>query len=170
MGQGEQQELLSDFNTIPANYSGYTSVLSLFGKQVEANPDGVALRYANTTMTYGQLEERSNRLAYYLTDQYNVRPGELVGIMADRSGKMIIAILGILKAGGAYVPIDPAYPRARREYIITDTAIGVLIRRPITSLILIITREPFLPSMHSWKACRKRRLRAGRQHRRTGLM
>jgi amino acid adenylation domain-containing protein len=102
-------------------------VLSLFEEQVQAKPDAVALRYAGTTLTYRQLDEKSNRLAYYLTEQYNVRPGDLVGIMADRSEKMIIAILGILKAGGAYVPIDPAYPRARREYIITDTDIRVLI-------------------------------------------
>ena len=78
-------------------------------------------------MTYGQLDEKSNRLAFCLTEQYNVRSGDLVGIMADRSEKMIIALLGILKAGGAYVPIDPAYPGARREYIISDTGIEVLI-------------------------------------------
>ena len=105
----ERDRLLS-FNTVAANYSGYTPVLSLFEQQVEANPDAVALRYANITMTYRQLDEKSNRLAYCLTEQYKVRRGELVGIMADRSEKMIIALLGILKAGGPMCPSTRPIP------------------------------------------------------------
>ncbi|MCP4158199.1 MAG: amino acid adenylation domain-containing protein, partial [bacterium] len=47
--------------------------------------------------------------------------GAIVAIMAERSIKMIIGILGILKAGAAYLPIDPAYPGERINYMLKDS-------------------------------------------------
>ncbi|WP_344854076.1 AMP-binding protein, partial [Pedobacter jeongneungensis] len=52
---------------------------------------------------------------------------DLAGVMLDRSHWMVIAILGILKSGAAYVPIDPEYPQDRKEYIMNDTAMKVLL-------------------------------------------
>ncbi|HGP6117806.1 TPA: amino acid adenylation domain-containing protein, partial [Vibrio cholerae O1] len=39
----------------------------------------------------------------------------------------MIAVLACFKAGGAYVPIDPAYPLARRQYMLEDARPVVLI-------------------------------------------
>jgi amino acid adenylation domain-containing protein/non-ribosomal peptide synthase protein (TIGR01720 family)/FkbM family methyltransferase len=47
--------------------------------------------------------------------------------MLERSERAVIAMLAILKAGGAYVPIDPSYPQARKEFIVNDTGINILI-------------------------------------------
>src|SRR5258708_6745925 len=127
LGEKDRQRLLVGFNDTEEIYPSGQTLVSLFEIQVRKIPDEVAVVFLGKAMTYRELDEQSDRLALHLIKNYNIAGGELVGIMADRSEKMIISILGILKAGGAYVPIDAAYPQARKEYILRDTGARVLL-------------------------------------------
>lgn len=102
------------------------NILDLFHNQVNQNPDSVAVVYKNETLSYSELNERSNRLANYLLAN-NVKSEELIPICLDRSLEMIIGIIGVLKAGAVYVPIDPTFPKERIDYIINDTSSRLLI-------------------------------------------
>jgi non-ribosomal peptide synthetase component F len=77
------------------------------------------------TMTYGELEERANRLAWRLRDE-GVGRGAPVGVWIERSFDMLIAVLGVLKAGGHYVALDDAWPAERVEAILRATGSPVL--------------------------------------------
>nr|WP_234405607.1 AMP-binding protein [Paenibacillus sp. IHBB 10380] len=79
-------------------------------------------------MTYGELNERANRLSRTLRAE-GVQPDQPVGIMAERSPDMIVGILGILKAGGAYMPIDPGYPETRIRYMLEDSGAKMLLTK-----------------------------------------
>jgi amino acid adenylation domain-containing protein/non-ribosomal peptide synthase protein (TIGR01720 family) len=102
-------------------------IITLFEEQAEKTPDNIALVYEDHSITYKELNERSNQLAHYLREAYNVRNGDLIGIMLERSEWIIIGLLGIMKSGAAYVPIDPAYPRERIDYILKDSNSKLLI-------------------------------------------
>lgn len=123
----EKETLLVTFAGPNLSYDQDCTVLDLFYTQVDQHPDDIAIKFEETQLSYRKLDEQSNRLAHYLKANYNIQPDDLVGIMTDSSDKMIVGILGILKAGAAYVPIDPEYPRSRKEYILRDTAVKVLI-------------------------------------------
>jgi amino acid adenylation domain-containing protein len=82
--------------------------------------------FEGSSLSYGELDRRADCLARHLCG-LGVRPGVLVGIFADRSLEMIVAVLGILKAGGAYVPLDPAYPKERLEFMAKDAGMQVLL-------------------------------------------
>ena len=97
------------------------SLPQLFAAQVARTPEATALTFAGDSMTYRELDEASNRLAHLLTGQ-GVGPGECVGLLVERSGQAIVAMLGVLKTGAAYVPIDPAYPDIRIGFMIADAA------------------------------------------------
>ncbi|MBC3424038.1 AMP-binding protein, partial [Pseudomonas sp. RW3S2] len=56
-----------------------------------------------------------------------VGPDVLVGVAAERSVEMVVALLAVIKAGGAYVPLDPEYPRERLAYMIEDSGIELLL-------------------------------------------
>jgi len=58
-----------------------------------------------------------------------VVPGGLVGVCAERSIEMLIAVLGILKAGGAYVPLDPAFPRDRLTFMAQDAGLRLVVTK-----------------------------------------
>ncbi|WP_333736082.1 amino acid adenylation domain-containing protein [Streptomyces sp. IBSBF 2806] len=98
------------------------TVLDRFARHAADRPDAVAVRHGGEQLTYAELDRRSNRLARHLR-QLGVGREVLVGLSAERSSDLVVAILGIQKAGGAYVPLDPAYPQARLSFILRDTAL-----------------------------------------------
>jgi amino acid adenylation domain-containing protein len=118
--ENEDRELLKKFNSTAIEYEDNLTVLDLFSKQVQSNPEKIAVHFDGKKLTYGELDSISNQLSHVLIKK-GVTIETLVPICVDRSFEMIIGILGILKAGGAYVPIDPAYPKNRIDYIIEDT-------------------------------------------------
>ena len=84
------------------------------------------MAFGDESLTYAQLNARSNQLAHYLRKR-GVGPDVLVAICVERSLDMIVGLLGVLKAGGAYVPLDPEYPEARLAYILKDTQVCLLL-------------------------------------------
>jgi amino acid adenylation domain-containing protein len=94
--------------------------------QSSQNPTAIAIKDATRELTYGQLNGKVNQLANYLSKQ-GVQPESLVGIYADRSIDLVIAILAVLQAGGAYVPLDPTYPPARLASIIAETDLQLVL-------------------------------------------
>ncbi|AMT74110.1 gramicidin synthetase [Mycobacteroides immunogenum] len=97
------------------------SIPDLFATRVAADPDAAALTFADSTLTYRELDEAADRLADQLVRE-GVGPGERVILFSDRSARAVIGILAVLKTGAAYLPIDPAVPASRLEFIVGDAA------------------------------------------------
>ncbi|GFG96177.1 hypothetical protein MTIM_20560 [Mycobacterium timonense] len=97
------------------------SIPELFAAQAARAPHAPAVTFEGRSMTYRELDERSNRLAHLLIDR-GVGPGESVALLFPRSDDAIVAILAVLKTGAAYLPIDPALPAARIDFMLGDTA------------------------------------------------
>ena len=85
--------------------------------QAQARPDAVALVFKGTRLTYGALEEASNRLAHLLRDA-GCRRGDRVALLMPKMPAAIVAMLGALKADAIYVPMDPASPAARQARVL----------------------------------------------------
>lgn len=88
------------------------TVPQLFARQVQRNPDAVALVSGDSALSYRELEERSSRLAEALRRRH-VGPETVVAVALPRSADLAVALLGVVKAGGAYLPIDPTLPAQR---------------------------------------------------------
>ncbi|WP_028595417.1 non-ribosomal peptide synthetase [Paenibacillus assamensis] len=122
----DRQHLLYGYDKLMTPYPDHLTLHERFEEQVEACPDHIALSYDGRVMTYKELNERSNRLAWTLR-AHGLVAEELVAVIMDRSENMIVAMMGILKAGGAYVPIDPDYPADRISYTLQDSGVSYLI-------------------------------------------
>lgn len=123
-------EIVNDWNNTDKVFPDRL-VQELFEEQVKVAPDNIAVVYENSRLTYAELNEKANRFAHYLRDNYDINPDDLCALCLDRSDLMLIAILGVLKSGGAYVPIDPGYPDDRIEFILKDTQAKILITNEI---------------------------------------
>ncbi|MCU5337595.1 non-ribosomal peptide synthetase, partial [Bacillus cereus] len=122
----ERHQLLEEFNKTQVDYSRGKTLQELFEAQVDERPDHIAVKFRNKTLTYRELNEKSNQLARVLR-QKGVNPNSIVGLMIESSLDMMIGILGILKSGGAYLPIDPTHPQDRVHYMMKDAEIQVLV-------------------------------------------
>ncbi len=127
LSESEKHDLLFVLNDTSASYPKDKTIVDLFEEQVAKTPKNVALVFEGKELTYYELNELSNQLAHCLQKNYNIKPNDLIGINLNRSEWMIISLLGVLKSGGAYVPIDPEYPAARKQYIVEDTSLKLLI-------------------------------------------
>ncbi|MFH6945170.1 amino acid adenylation domain-containing protein [Flavobacterium sp. FlaQc-50] len=119
--------ILNVFNATAVNYEEDKTVLDLFKECVSEFPDHTAVSYQDTIISYQQLDVLTDQLSYYLCENFEVQPNDLVGIKLERSQKMLIAILGVLKSGAGYVPIDTHYPETRLEYIKSDSSYKICI-------------------------------------------
>ncbi|KAA6459460.1 amino acid adenylation domain-containing protein [Bacillus cereus] len=121
----QDMHILFDLDQSQANYPA-VMIHEVFEEQVKRYPKKVAVTDGSEEWTYAELNKRSNQLANRLR-QNGVQKGDLVGVMTCRSIEMISSILAVLKVGGAYVPIDPEYPMERKQYMIEDSGLKVLV-------------------------------------------
>jgi amino acid adenylation domain-containing protein len=104
-------------------------VTDLFGEQVAARPDAVAVECGDASLTYRELDARANQLAWALREQ-GVGADTPVAVCMDRGADVVAALLGVMKAGGCYLPLDPKYPDNRIEYILDDAGTAVMLTQP----------------------------------------
>ncbi|SEL41109.1 non-ribosomal peptide synthetase [Paenibacillus sp. OK003] len=128
LSEFHRNKLLFDFNDTRVGYPQNKTMHQLFEEQVERTPDHPAVVFENRQLTYSELNQQSNQLAWTLQSK-GVQAGQFVGIMAERSLEMIVGLFGILKAGGAYVPIDPEYPAERIRFILEDSKVAWLLHQ-----------------------------------------
>ncbi|PXV95878.1 amino acid adenylation domain-containing protein [Lachnotalea glycerini] len=102
------------------------TVNQLFEEVAAKNHDKVALICNGKSITYHELNKRSNILANELIKN-GVGQETLVGVMTNRSIDLFVSILGTLKAGAGYVPMDSNYPQDRVTYILKESNINILL-------------------------------------------
>ena len=117
---------MEKWNDTGVAYPADVRLHELFERQVRNTPNAVAVVFNESSLTYGELDARANQLANYLLAM-GVTPDSLVGVCAERSLEMVVALYGILKAGAAYVPIEPSNPAERLKFMIEDAAPRVLL-------------------------------------------
>ncbi|MBG9687408.1 non-ribosomal peptide synthetase [Bacillus mycoides] len=126
LNESEKQKLLVNLNRNFASPCYSKCFHTLFEKQVEKNANNIAVVFEDQQLTYNELNERANQLAHYLSRQGAGR-GVKIGICIERSLDMIVGLLGVLKTGGAYVPIDTSLPADRKEFILKDAGVSILL-------------------------------------------
>nr|WP_314491734.1 non-ribosomal peptide synthetase [uncultured Chryseobacterium sp.] len=131
LSQEEKHQILNIFNNTKEDYNLSTSIKDLIEEQVTKSPDEMCLLSHEYNLTFRDLNSISNQLARYLSENYGIKKGDHVGMNMDIGVDRIIALIAVVKLGAVYVPIDPSYPEERKQYIIDDTRLTVLITEDI---------------------------------------
>jgi amino acid adenylation domain-containing protein len=98
----------------------------LFERRAAELPEATALTFEGASLTYGELNQRANRLAHRL-QALGAGPETIVALLLEPSLQMVTAILAVLKAGAAYVPLDPEHPTDRLAFVLEDTHAPIVI-------------------------------------------
>jgi amino acid adenylation domain-containing protein len=125
----EREHVLEAWNATSADFARERCVHELVAEQAARTPEAVAVVAGGATLTYAELEGRSNRLAHRLAG-LGAGPEARVGLCLERGPEMVVALLAVLKAGAAYLPLDPSYPPERLAYMLADSGASVLLVQP----------------------------------------
>lgn len=106
------------------------SVVDLLEAAAARTPEAVAAESGGRALTYGALDQRANLLAERLRD-LGAGPDRCVGVAAERSLDLAVALWGVMKAGAACLPLDPAYPIERLAFMIDDAAPAAVVGRQV---------------------------------------
>ncbi|MFI6512057.1 amino acid adenylation domain-containing protein [Streptosporangium sp. NPDC050855] len=107
------------------------SLTEMFARQVALAPQRTALTWRDATdtvatLSYGDLDERSSRLAHALRE-HGVCANTPVALCLTRSADVLTAVYGVLKAGGGYVPVEPDNPPERIAGLVSDSGARLLL-------------------------------------------
>ncbi|MEO5816458.1 MAG: amino acid adenylation domain-containing protein [Gemmatimonadaceae bacterium] len=131
----ERELVVHSWNATKVAYPADATLVSLMAEQVARTPDATAVTDDARTLTYAQLDACANALAHTLRSR-GVGRGVLVGVCAERSVEMVIALVAVVKAGGAYVPLDPDYPAERLAFMLEDADAKVVLAQRSVAAVL----------------------------------
>jgi amino acid adenylation domain-containing protein len=112
----EEQVLRHDSGT--ATYE-HVPVFRMVEQHARAQPQAVAARLHDASITYRELDERSNQLAHLLQAR-GVGEGARVAVCLGPSFDVLVSMLAIWKVGAIYVPLDPTHPEALIGMIVEE--------------------------------------------------
>ena len=132
LSEHERHLVIDAYNATLLELTRPAFIHRMFEQRAEQQPQAIALDDCGRVMTYAELNDRANRLAWRLVEA-GVGPDVVVGLYTDRSFAMVVAMMGILKAGGAYLPLDQRYPSARLEWMMQDLGVTLLVTQAALS-------------------------------------
>jgi amino acid adenylation domain-containing protein len=117
LGRADERGMLARWNGTGVAYPADATIPALFAAHVARDPDATALVFGTASMTYAELDRRSNALAWQLRRR-GVGTDMSVGVAIQRGTDLVPALLAVLKAGAAYVPIEIGTPASRVAHMI----------------------------------------------------
>ncbi|HBL31159.1 MAG TPA: non-ribosomal peptide synthetase, partial [Acidobacteria bacterium] len=139
LSPAERHQLHGEWNdTAAALADGRLCLHRIIEGQVARTPAAPAAACDGAEISYAELNARANRLARHLR-RLGCGCETRVGVAAERSLDLLVALLATLKAGAAYVPLDPDHPAERLAYMLTDSRPAVL-----------LVQERLLASLPRW--------------------
>ncbi len=124
-------------------------VHTLFERFATEQPSTIAAEFQERTLTFAELEARSNRLAHHLIAS-RIGPEIVVGVCLRPSLDVLVAILAIFKAGGVYLPLDPTHPEALIGRMLDDAQPRVVLTHSSLSALTRPDRFPQLCFDKDW--------------------
>jgi len=129
LSEAEREQLLVGWNRTAAERPQHLCIHHLCEQQVDRAPDAVAVTDERQSVTYEQLDQRANQLAWLLIE-HGAGPEVPIGICMRPCIEAILAMLAVLKAGSAYVPLDPDHPAERIRQVVEGSRLGTVLTQP----------------------------------------
>ena len=102
--------------------------LDRFSDVVDRDPEAIAIQQAGQpgSLSYHALDRASDQLAVVLQSK-GASPGDIVAIHLGRTPEYFISLLAVLKTGAAFLPVDPSYPDAVIQHMVSDSGTRLVI-------------------------------------------
>src|SRR5690606_12492356 len=106
--------------------SAYPSLTAMMLESCEQYKDRVAYDSMSSTITYGELEQRSAHFGAWL-QSIGVQKGERVALMMPNILQYPICLLGTLRIGAAVVNTNPLYTASELKHQLSDSGATTIV-------------------------------------------
>lgn len=130
----EKNQILIDFNKNSLDYDKSKTIKEIFEEQAQAAPSDIAVVMKDEALSYKELNDKANVLANYLLS-HDVKKGDIVPVLMNRSIDLIISMIAIIKSGAVYLPISTEYPSERIDYILENSKAKTVITTSSCNLV-----------------------------------
>jgi amino acid adenylation domain-containing protein len=151
MGAEERDRVLAAWNPPAASAALTECVHEVIRAHAARDPHAPALFAPGTTVSFGDLERGSNRLARLLRAN-GVGHETPVGVLTDHTLDAVAPLLAVLKAGGVYLPIHPDTPADRIAYVLRDAGAALVLAQAGMHDLLPAGGPPVITLDASWNA------------------
>ena len=129
MSSTERPWLANYPDGIPAEIDAdeYPSIPALLQEAIDKYRDQPAFSNMGVSITYGELDELSNRFASYLLGELKLKKGDRIAIMMPNCLQYPIATFGALRAGLAVVNTNPMYTARELRHQLVDSGARVIL-------------------------------------------
>jgi long-chain acyl-CoA synthetase len=107
----------------------YPSLVHMLHAAVELEPDIVAVRYEDRSVTYREFGRAVNGLARQLSAE-GVKAGDRVILVMPNSIEMDIALMAVMAAGAQVAPANPFFTVPELKKVLADVDAGFMICAP----------------------------------------
>jgi len=123
----KELELFLQYGQGPTVLPSFSLIHKAFEYRADTQPYSVAAEYSGISITYAELELKSNALANSLINN-GLQPRQRVCLVVQRSIHMLVGILAILKCGCQYVPLDGGVtPEHYISHLVRDTEASTIL-------------------------------------------
>ncbi|MGE0866397.1 MAG: amino acid adenylation domain-containing protein, partial [Vicinamibacterales bacterium] len=131
--EADREYLARGLNNTARAYPSDMTLAQQFAESAQRHGARTAINADGVSMTYAELDQRSNRLAHHLAAN-GVTVGDRVAILLERSPALIETLVAVMKLGASAVPLDPAAPIERAAFVIDDAAVRAVVTLAATDL------------------------------------
>jgi long-chain acyl-CoA synthetase len=103
------------------------NLATAFADSVAKHPTKTAMFWGDQQFTYAALLDRARAVAQELATNFDVQPGDRVGLWLKNRPEFMLAYFGILNAGGVVVPINNFLKPDEVSYMLNDSGAKVLV-------------------------------------------
>ncbi|MDQ1831843.1 non-ribosomal peptide synthetase [Massilia scottii] len=107
-----EQQAMAAWNSSAHDFQLDRSYAELFSQAASRHPERVAAVCSGHSLSYAELDQRSNRIAHALLAR-GAQADTIVTLMAERGLELLAMMIGVLKAGAAFQPLDVSHPPRR---------------------------------------------------------
>ena len=125
----QEQQLLALFDKTDEKSYQKECFTNLFEKRVTEVPEQTALVFEDRSLSYTELNAKTNKLARFITGNETFEKDTIIGVEMERNEWLVIGLLAILKTGAAYLPVDIEYPEERKAFMTSQSGCRYVLNR-----------------------------------------
>ena len=114
------------------------------------NPDGNALLYADSAISYRDANQHANRIAHYLQAQ-GIRKGDVVALFIENRPELLLSVLAVAKLGGICAMLNISQTQAPLVHSLTLVKpAAIVVGAELSSAYAAVRDQVGIPAERTW--------------------